>query len=186
MILRNNLNTAKFAALFKAQQLLGYRALSNYLSGVFGECPNQAIVLSGHSLGAWIVNDWLRKNRPNPNEGPGEVDGVVLTGDPQFRQEAASGKSKSKHRPRPILGIAARLGSSVNPYPVQGWSDRTRSFCLQGDPVCGKGFVSLTTEVAAAATCQTLRCPHLKYWKEAQATQAGEFLRKMILNGPGV
>lgn len=48
------------------------------------QCPDMDFILSGYSLGAWIVSEWLRDNGGSGGRAERLDGAVVLFGDPQF------------------------------------------------------------------------------------------------------
>ena len=138
----------------------GVEELDEYIRDeILKVCPTQSIVLAGYSLGAWIIDDWLRRNKDVwPN-----IVAVELYGDPLWH------RAGNAYLGGPIVsydGVARLLGLHLgvlrdrpDPYmdnqqgPV-GLSDRWQSRCLHGDPICGEGY----RDTRPQRTDTVLRC----------------------------
>ncbi|MEU1668579.1 cutinase family protein [Streptomyces sparsogenes] len=98
-------------------------------------CPNQHFILTGQSLGAWVLGDIL----PELEEIYPRIDAVLLSGDPKFDSSSpAAARRPDQSGPPRTVGLAARaLGPRV-PYLPQALSNRSQSYCLDIplDPIC--------------------------------------------------
>jgi hypothetical protein len=109
------------------------------------------VALMGYSMGAWVIDDWLRTHK---SEWP-IVKAVVLFGDPCYYYGLAREWTRT-------------CGPSPDyPYPAPASSlpFKVKAFCLKLDPVCGAGYAlpGRKLQLAAAAACLKKKCAQLQY-----------------------
>jgi Cutinase len=141
---------------------------------VLRECPNPRIFLVGYSLGSWVIDEWLSREK---EQGGGKdlwdyIKAVELYGDPLWyrRGSAYLGGPVDTYG-----GLARRRLTPVKPNPYENntqgpggdLSNRWQSRCLRGDQVCGEGyasdFVSGIVQIKDAIVCIATFCEHKKY-----------------------
>lgn len=155
------------------------RLLDQTVGHVIEECATEKIVLLGYSEGAWIANAWVRAADAGVVDS---VAGIVFLGDPQWLRGNE-------------YGIARRFGLvfaalELNPYIPPHLADRTWSYCVQDDPICGIGFegahsVDEQRNAALQAERTLPRCgPHCDY-VPSLTTRAAENLVSVSPQGVG-
>jgi hypothetical protein len=162
----------------------GAQRLEQMIDGIAKSCPGTRFVLNGYSEGAWVIDCWLHGNMPGANQhtcttGTGggrhynSIAGVSLYGDPQWDGN-------------PDKGIA-RLAPfrALDPYiPTGHLTNRFRSWCAPGDPICGHGLNDndLLSRLGKASDCgKNPACPHFAY-KDLQFTETeGQWLASLAL-----
>jgi hypothetical protein len=116
------------------------------------------IALVGYSMGAWVINKWLKDH-------PSEwilISAVVLYGDPCWKNGSDQGLAR-------LYGITGCSPAKNYPYPAPVGlltvPFLTQSWCAYHDPVCGGGYAShKQTQLVAAENCkQGSKCRHLHY-----------------------
>jgi hypothetical protein len=150
----------------------GASMLDNKVTEYFS-CANTTFYLAGYSAGAWLIDKFLS------NVGTAvlnRVGGVVLYGDPEDNQSAANGIAR-------VVSVIA-----VQPMPSdQLGTDRVRSWCLDGDPICGgQGQQDLQARLASGTNCITGAlnhstappCAHFDY-THGTTTEGGQFLASL-------
>jgi hypothetical protein len=159
----------KAKAAIKAAEERAVAAMSKEYNARAAGCPTRPkVVLAGYSLGAWAVDDWV--NQFNPKL----VLGVALLGDPQNLA-----KEKVKGTTYTWQGLARRWTDyAISPYPNKVLRDtgRLKTWCLPGDPVCGRGFTDKKKQLGAALNCTISACIHFFYGTSGKAKEAGNFL----------
>jgi predicted esterase len=123
------------------------------------------IALVGYSMGAWIINKWLKDH-------PGEwilIGAVVLYGDPCWKDGPDQGLAR-------LYGVTGCSPAKDYPFPAPSGvlqvPFQMQSLCAYHDPVCGGGYASnKKTQLAAAENCkQGSSCPHLHYTEGAPSS----------------
>jgi hypothetical protein len=163
----------------------GAQRLQQMIDVVAQACPGTRFVLNGYSQGAWVIDCWLHGNMPDAVEhtcttgtGGGKywasIAGVVLYGDPQWDGN-------------PDKGLARLVpGRALNPYEPTGHlrHGRFRSWCTQGDPVCGQGLNNndLLERREMSSDCATPSCPHFAYKDTELMDSEGQFLASVALS----
>jgi len=116
------------------------------------------IALIGYSMGAWVINKWLKDH-------PGEwilIRAVVFYGDPCWKYGPDQGLAR-------LYGVAGCSPANNYPYPaptgVLTVPFKVQSLCAYHDPVCGGGYASnKAIQLSAAEHCTNANsCPHLQY-----------------------
>jgi hypothetical protein len=153
----------------------GVKALQDHVAAWVKGCRlgQLKIALVGYSMGAWVINKWLKEH---PEEWI-VIGAVVLYGDPCYwykpgpfkglaRAFHAAGCSPAKDYPYP-----APSGPLVVPFKI-------KTQCLVLDPVCGWGYDNATlkenlAQLKAAENCSKKnRCTHLTYTNGAPQSGA--------------
>jgi pimeloyl-ACP methyl ester carboxylesterase len=131
------------------------------------------IALVGYSMGAWVIDKWLKDN---PAEWY-EVSSVVLFGDPCWVRGYNEGLTR-------LFLFDYGCGPTQDyPYPAARVPFPIYSFSLNKDPVSGQGFsggltvLNADRQLASAVACiSPVTCPHLDYqagWAGAEAVEDG-------------
>jgi hypothetical protein len=156
------LDTINRGPLTKAVQT-GESNLQSYLAAWTKGCQvsREKIALVGYSMGAWVINKWLKDH---PNEWSW-VKVLVLYGDPCWSNGSDLGLARIFH------------ATGCNPaqyYPAPGSSTSFHIFsdCLNLDPVCGAGYgdAGIAQLDAAAACTHKSTCAHLQYTNGAPSS----------------
>ncbi|MFH8736781.1 cutinase family protein [Streptomyces sp. NPDC017964] len=105
------------------------------------QCPNQKIVLTGYSQGAWVIRKALDalSHLPNWNQIKDSISGIGFVADPD-------------HLLAP-------------PELPKGLEDRTSGVCAPDDPVCNPPFTAAHSERCFPEL--TILCSHLRYGTES-------------------
>lgn len=123
------------------------------------------IALVGYSMGAWVINKWLKDN-------PGEwikISAVVLYGDPCWNQGADQGLARYTLPPLHLTMTRGCSPAANYPYPAPDTTTlvnfTTASVCLQWDPICGGGYANNKgLQLKVAENCKPdSGCTHLDY-----------------------
>lgn len=131
-------------------------------------CSNTTFYLAGYSAGAWIIDKFLSGIG---TKVLGRVGGVVLYGDPQDDQSPRGGMART-----PVTAINSMPAGQVG-------SDRVRSYCLAGDPICGGQLTQDDNVWTAALSSCVLKalnndapapCTHFDY--DSKTSEGGQFL----------
>jgi predicted esterase len=113
------------------------------------------IALVGYSMGAWVINEWLKDN---PKEWR-LIKAVVLYGDPCWRDGPDRGLARFS-----LFGTCSPAKDYPYPAAASKVPFQTESYCLYHDPVCGDGYGSnLVSQLNDAINCVKNSCPHLHY-----------------------
>jgi Cutinase len=180
---------------YKLDTLGAINAINERL-GRYKNCPRPPnVVLSGYSLGAWSVLEWLSQQKTlskhrGKHRAPNylqQVKGVAIFGDPQFNWEEkldppgviVTHKGLAQYTPWAIKG----------PYPpVLPGGVGIQSWCAQMDPICGVGYTLPVIDISSpqvqdAKNCSEGNgCPHMSYAHEGgPATGAGKWLAEQAL-----
>jgi predicted esterase len=138
-------------------------AVASWTSGC--SLSQDKIALIGYSMGAWIVNKWLKDH-------PGEwllISAVVLYGDPCWKYHSDQGLAR-------LFGVAGCSPAKNYPYPAPSGvlqvPFKAQSLCAYHDPVCGGGYASNeNAQLSAAENCKVgSSCPHLQYTRGAPSS----------------
>ena len=111
-----------------------HRGTAALAKAVAGAPADACIVLAGYSQGAWAVDDFL--NGPDGRDAlrTRTVAAVVLFGDPRF--DPAALPAAPLGRPGGT-GLLRQMGQDLGPvYLPDAVAAHSRSYCLEGDPVC--------------------------------------------------
>lgn len=117
----------------------GVKALSAQISSKVAACPNTKIVLMGYSQGAHVIGDVLAGsgrqavtpvNAALPADQADNISAVILMGDPRFVPNKSFNAGTSTR-----AGLFAR-GADAS---LDGFADRTQSYCDTGDTFCASG-----------------------------------------------
>jgi hypothetical protein len=168
----------------------GVEELDRYVRGTVLDttlrkaCGDPKIVLTGYSLGAWVINEWLAKDLDKPNGNwtlwP-LIRAVELYGDPLWYR--AGHDYQNNHFI--YNGLATLISDIPNPYDntlagpastILSLANRWQSRCLKGDPVCGEGYPIVIDPIgllhhpdqgpdALACANPNTVCEHTKYIK---------------------
>lgn len=149
-------------------------ALASYTKGC--TVAQDKVALVGYSMGAWVVNKWLKDH---PSEWK-LIRAVVFYGDPCWVHghdagllrlyNPGDGCSPAKNYPYP---------APTNRFKVRFL---TQSWCAYHDPICGGGYGHgkkthvKKTQLDAALQCTDTSCPHNQYrvgYKGEGALKAG-------------
>ncbi|MFD5858753.1 cutinase family protein [Streptomyces chartreusis] len=143
----------------------GVRAVQRTMDRAISRCSTTKFVLTGYSLGAWVVDKFLlTDSRRRP-----QVLAAQLYGDPQWNDP---GKGQ---------GLAVILGHGLRTsYPPS--ADRVQSLCNHRDPVCGTGYRDGTLDLGRRlADAATVKCPGSSHCYSGRATtQGGQFLASRV------
>ena len=113
----------------------GQAALVSHLEKQAAACPQQEFVVTGYSLGAWVVGNALTgEGRYSSGDAVSSavgsrIDAVVLYGNPMFN--SAEAYDRGTFRPG--------FEGSAGPRPLgalSAWAAGTRDYCQFGDTVC--------------------------------------------------
>ncbi|MEV6667614.1 cutinase family protein [Streptomyces nigra] len=143
----------------------GVRAVQRAMDRAVSICPTTKFVLTGYSLGAWVVDKFLlTDSRRRP-----QVLAAQLYGDPQWNDP---GKGQ---------GLAVIFGRGLRTsYPPS--ADRVQSLCNHRDPICGTGYrdgtLDLTRRIADTLTVKCPGSPHC--YSGRPTTQGGQFLASRV------
>lgn len=143
----------------------GVQAVQRTMDRAISTCPTTKFVLTGYSLGAWVVDKFLltdTRRRP-------QVLAAQLYGDPQWNDP---GKGQ---------GLAVILGRGLRTsYPPS--ADRVQSLCNHRDPVCGTGYRDGTLDLGRRlADAAMVKCPGSSHCYSGRATtQGGQFLASRV------
>ncbi|MFJ5779778.1 cutinase family protein [Streptomyces sp. NPDC093094] len=145
----------------------GVEAINVAIDNVRKKCPDANFVLAGYSLGAWVVDQFL-KTTPLPSI----VLAAILYGDPQWNGGG-------------VRGIAQTYHGTALPGPYPPLADRVQSLCNHQDPICGVGYAASKAGMAKRAAdlrktiaraAQGKNCgPHCGY-VGGPTTRGGDFL----------
>lgn len=161
----------------------GVGQLRDQVTQMLDECQGQAFVVAGYSLGAAIVNYWLRDWWiSQPTQAFGDLEGVVLLGDPQYRRALAPGEYRGKHgNTTEFTGLAVDFNLGFEPYPPLP-ADQLMTSCIPRDPVCGEKYYRVGRQSTAAVKCAVIRCPHHDYVLENRTGEAAGFLFSKVFD----
>ncbi|TQE36850.1 cutinase family protein [Streptomyces ipomoeae] len=145
----------------------GVEAVNAAIDDVRKKCPDAKFVLAGYSLGAWIVDQFL-KTTPLQSI----VLAAILYGDPQWNGAG-------------VRGIAQSYDGTALSGPYPPLADRVQSLCNHHDPICGIGYEASEKGMekraadlgkAIALAAEGKNCgPHCGY-VGGPTTQGGDFL----------
>jgi cutinase len=162
------LESLKLAMRFINAKNRGVKQLDNEIVSIRNKCSDPKIVLTGYSLGAWIIDYWLIHHQ----EHWPYIRGIVLYGDPQFIEDPT------------IAGLARLLPAEpLNPAPpYKDIMDRWLTLCLDKDPVCGRGYSAPNVQqLWDAAQCDANRdCEHKKYVEKHKTVEGSKFLAQKV------
>ncbi|MEU0119902.1 cutinase family protein [Streptomyces bobili] len=144
----------------------GVSAIQRAMDEAVRKCPSTKFVLTGYSLGAWVVDKFLltdARRRPL-------VLAAQLYGDPQWNDP---GKGQ---------GLAVILGRGLRThYPP--FPDRVQSLCNHRDPICGTGYRAGTLDLTLRLgdALKEVKCPgHTHCYSGRSTTQGGRFLASRV------
>lgn len=161
--------------------LNGENALQADIKGYTTGCSQSQdkIALVGYSMGAWVINKWIKDHRPEWKM----IKAVVLYGDPCWVHGNDGGLARLapvvkgagcmpiKDYPYPVAG-----GTKAAPFPVQSWT-------MPRDPVSGAGwggYASIknwSAQYSAAIGCSNPdTCSHLDYTGGVEIYQGAQFV----------
>ena len=124
---------------------------------MLSNCPTQSIVLTGYSLGAWIIDDWLRRNKDvcssrqpagNCEDVSPNIVAVELYGDPLWHRKG------NAYLGGPVVtfdGLARQLGLHLgnNHDRPDPYTDTHQG--LMGLRTCGRAAACTVTRFVAKA-----------------------------------
>jgi hypothetical protein len=129
---------------------VGKTTLKEYVNFVADKCSSTRFVGVGYSQGAHVVGDAFSEL---PSTVQDRVAAMVLFGDPRFNPSQTivnDGTYDSN-----LSGIYKTQAMRQVPSILEG---QTRSYCIQGDPICNFTLGSLNACRDAPSTC-----PHARY-----------------------
>ncbi|MEU0413547.1 cutinase family protein [Streptomyces griseorubiginosus] len=143
----------------------GVQAVQRTMDRAARQCRTTQFVLTGYSLGAWVVDKFLlTDSRRRP-----QVLAAQLYGDPQWNDP---GKGQ---------GLAVILGRGLRTsYPPS--VDRVQSLCNRRDPICGTGYRAGTLDLGRRIVDTVkVKCPGSPHCYSGRPTvQGGQFLASRV------
>ncbi|MFI0960746.1 cutinase family protein [Streptomyces sp. NPDC021080] len=172
--LRVNMENPNMSSLLAVNQ--GVELLDAAVRGYLAQCPSGGgVVIAGYSEGAWIIDEYLRRNYGLS----AVVKGVQLYGDPLYEDLKVGDQGLGRN-----LGFASNF---PDPYPdstLEG-ANIVDSQCMNRDPICGGGFRAADSSARSSQQFgAALRCAvkngacksHTESYLGLAAKQGGEFL----------
>lgn len=162
----------------------GAGALTGRLVPYLARDRATCLVVAGYSQGAWAVGDALVTGNPTDGRVLDRLDGVVLLGDPRF-DPTSDVVWGDVDRPGVLRDPVTPAGTRL---PTRGdyfdGSDRVRSYCSSGDPVCNfRGLLDPDTLDCGPLGSPNI-CGHVDYGKNGYLGAAAQFLLDRVLAGP--
>ncbi|WP_079087234.1 cutinase family protein [Streptomyces scabiei] len=166
----------EWLAVERGEVVEGATALNKQLSERIKNCPDERIVLTGYSLGAWVIHEYLEDA---PKVALDKILGVALLGDPQYTSTGIIPKVFPRY--------------AITPYFPREIKSRAASWCLSyylpvakravSDPICDFSYADIlprsdlkNCELAVSGELAEEWCPHLRYIKTGGTRRAADFL----------
>ncbi|WP_419248960.1 cutinase family protein [Streptomyces canus] len=178
--LRANIENPNMSSLPAVNQ--GVELLDATVRGYLAQCPyGGGVVIAGYSEGAWIVDEYLRRNYGLS----AAVKGVQLYGDPLYEDLNMGDQGLGRN-----FGFASNF---PDPYPdstLEG-ANIVDSQCMNMDPICGRGFRAADSSARSSQQLgAALRCAvkidacksHTESYLGLTVKRGGEFLAANSFN----
>jgi hypothetical protein len=141
------LDLQEYAAIYVDSESEGTYALEAFLIRFMRDCPKTYVILGGYSQGAHVVGDVVDQHLSSDQLR--HIAGVALFGDPVFNPQQSVVDDGTYNKK--LSGIAVALyGARV---VDKSMTNRVRSYCLYGDPVCNASPANVTSCVLLPSTC---------------------------------
>lgn len=168
----------------QASVVTGAASLGGKLVPFLARDLSTCLVLVGYSQGAWAIGDaLLTANSVIDERVLARLSGVVLFGDPRLdpTSDAAQGDLDRPGVLRdPIVPSHTRLPTQDRYFDG---SDRVRSYCSSGDPVCNfKGLLDPDSLDCGPLGSPNI-CGHLDYGENGYLGAGAQFLLDRVLTG---
>ncbi len=148
------LDLQEYAAIYVYSVSEGSYALEAFLVRFMRDCPRTYVILGGYSQGAHVVSEVVDHHLSSDQLR--RIAGVALFGDPMFNPEQPK-KVNDGTYDKKLSGIAVALYQER--VVDESMTDRVRSYCLYGDPVCNSSVANIASCLLPAAST----CAHHQY-----------------------